>query len=137
MNLERIIKEALPALQITGTWIQKEAQSFDLNEVVLKGKNDLVSYVDKEAEKKLVTDLKKILPEAGFIIEEDTTDDDQKEFIWIIDPLDGTTNYIHGLPVYSIRVGLLQGRNVVGGIVYELNKMNSFCLERWRCFFKR
>ena len=59
MNLERIIKEALPALQKTGTWIQKEAQSFDLNKVVLKGKNDLVSYVDKDAEKKLVTDLKK------------------------------------------------------------------------------
>jgi myo-inositol-1(or 4)-monophosphatase len=135
MNLERIIKEALPALQKTGTWIQKEAQSFDLNKVVLKGKNDLVSYVDKEAEKKLVTDLKKILPEAGFITEEDTTDDDQKEFIWIIDPQDGTTNYIHGLPVYSISVGPLQGRNVVGGIVYELNKMTSFMLGKVEVLF--
>ncbi|MGY8977148.1 MAG: hypothetical protein ACKVLJ_03205 [Cytophagales bacterium] len=47
MNLEKIIKEALPALQKTGIWIQNEAQSFDLNKVVLKGKNDLVSYVDK------------------------------------------------------------------------------------------
>ena len=82
--------------------------------------------MDKEAEKKLVTDLKKILPEAGFITEEDTTDDDQKEFIWIIDTQDGKTNYIHGLPVYSISVGLLQGRNVVGGIVYELNKNELF-----------
>ena len=135
MNLERIIKEALPALQKTGTWIQKEAQSFDLNKVVLKGKNDLVSYVDKEAEKKLVTDFKKILPEAGFITEEDTTDDDQKEFIWIIAPQDGTTNYIHGLPVYSISVGPLQGRNVVGGIVYELNKMNSFMLGKVEVLF--
>jgi myo-inositol-1(or 4)-monophosphatase len=135
MNLEKIIKEALPALQKTGIWIQNEAQSFDLNKVVLKGKNDLVSYVDKEAEKKLVTDLKNILPEAGFITEEDTTDDDQKEFIWIIDPQDGTTNYIHGLPVYSISVGPLQGRNVVGGIVYELNKMTSFMLGKVEVLF--
>ena len=135
MNLKKIIKEALPALQKTGTWIQQEAQSFDLNKVVLKGKNDLVSYVDNEAEKKLVTDLKKILPEAGFITEEDTTDDDQKEFIWIIDTQDGKTNYIHGLPVYSISVGPLQGRNVVGGIVYELNKMNSFMLGKVEVLF--
>ena len=126
MNLEKIIKEALPALQKTGTWIQNEAQSFDLNKVVLKGKNDLVSYVDKEAEKKLVIDLKSILPEAGFITEEDTADDDQKEFTWIVDPLDGTTNFIHGLPVYSISVGLLQGKDIVGGIVYELNKKELF-----------
>ena len=111
MNLEKIIKEA---------------QSFDLNKVVLKVKTDLVSYVDKEAEKKLVPELKKILPEAGFIAEEDTIDDDQKEFIWIIDPLDGTTNFIHGLSVYSISVGLLQGRDVVGGILYELNKNELF-----------
>jgi len=105
MNLERIIKEALPALQKTGTWIQKEAQSFDLNKVVLKGKNDLVSYVDKEAEKKLVIDLKSILPEAGFVTEEDTANDDQKEFTWIVDPLDGTTNFILGCPYILSALG--------------------------------
>ena len=126
MNLEKIIKNALPALLKTGEWIQKESKFFDLNEVVLKGKNDLVSYVDKEAEKKLVDDLKTILPEAGFITEEGTISNNQKKITWIIDPLDGTTNFIHGLPVYSISVGLLQGTAIVGGIVYELNKNELF-----------
>ena len=51
MNLEKIIKKILLALQKTGEWIQKEAKSFDLNEIILKGKNDMVSGVDKEAEK--------------------------------------------------------------------------------------
>ena len=126
MNLEKIIKEALPVIQHTGAFIQKEAESFDLNKVILKGKNDLVSYVDKEAEKKLVINLKKILPQAGFITEEGTVSNDQKEFTWIVDPLDGTTNFIHGLPIYSISVGLLHRTDIVGGIVYELNKNELF-----------
>ena len=109
MNLEKITKKALIALLKTGKWIQQEAKFFDLNEVVFKGKNDLVSYVDKDAEKKLVDNLKTILPEAGFITEEGTIENDQKKFTWIVDPLDGTTNFIHGLPIYSISVGLLYG----------------------------
>ena len=126
MNFEKIIKNALPALLKTGEWIQKEAKFFDLNEVVFKGKNDLVYYVDKEAEKKLVDDLKTILPEAGFITEEGTINNNQKKITWIVDPVDGTTNFIHGLPIYSISVGLLQGKAIVGGIVYELNKNELF-----------
>ena len=126
MNLEKIIKNARLALLKTGEWIQKEAKFFDLNEVFFKGNNDMVSYVDKDAEKKLVNDLKTILPEAGFITEEGTIDNDQKKFTWIVDPLDGTTNFIHGLPIYSISVGLLKGTTIVGGIVYELNKNELF-----------
>ena len=126
MNLEKIIKKTLLVIQKTGEWIQKEAKFFDLNEIVFKGKNDMVSYVDKDAEKKLVRDLKSILPEAGFITEEGTIDNNQKKFTWIVDPLDGTTNFIHGLPIYSISVGLLQGTDIVGGIVYELNKNELF-----------
>lgn len=50
----------------------------------------------------------------------------KKKFTWIVDPLDGTTNFIHGLPIYSISVGLLKGAAIVGGIVYELNKNELF-----------
>ena len=126
MNLEEIVTGALPIIKETGRFIQKEAASFDLTEVILKGKNDLVSYVDKEAEKMIVVGLKILLPDAGFITEEGTVSQEQKEFTWIIDPLDGTTNFIHGLPIYSISVGLMKQGEMVGGIVYELNKDEIF-----------
>ena len=125
-ELRRNSTGALPIIKETGRFIQKEAASFDLTEVILKGKNDLVSYVDKEAEKMIVVGLKILLPDAGFITEEWTVSQEQKEFTWIIDPLDGTTNFIHGLPIYSISVGLMKQGEMVGGIVYELNKDEIF-----------
>ena len=67
-----------------------------------------MAYVDKEAEKMLVAGLSAILPEASFITEEGTTgqDPDPDALNWIIDPLDGTANFVHGLPIYCVSVGL-------------------------------
>ena len=74
--------------------------------------HDLVSYVDQETERRLVAGLRELLPEAGFITEEGTAGPTHaEEFIWIIDPLDGTTNFVHGLPVYSISVALLHHKS--------------------------
>ncbi|MCR9014566.1 inositol monophosphatase family protein [Aquiflexum gelatinilyticum] len=120
--------DLLPILQQTeivakeaGAFIRKERQSFDLNKVEQKGLNDLVSYVDKEAEKIIVDRLSRILPEADFITEEGTGSTNGKEYTWIIDPLDGTTNFIHGLPIFSVSIGLKFHDEVVLGVVYEIN----------------
>ena len=90
--------------------------------------HDLVSYVDQETERRLVAGLRQLLPEAGFITEEGTAGPDAhtEEFIWIIDPLDGTTNFVHGLPVYSISVALLHHQELVVGVVHEVNRDESF-----------
>lgn len=110
-----------------GLFIEQEAQTFTPDKIELKGLNSLVSYVDKEAEKMLVAGLSKILPEAGFITEEGTAGDyekGQKSYetgsYWIIDPLDGTTNFSHGLPIYSVSVGLLQDGELTLGVVYDI-----------------
>lgn len=116
---EKVAKEA-------GAFIRKERQSFDLNKVEQKGLNDLVSYVDKEAEKIIVDRLSRILPEADFITEEGTGSTNGKEYTWIIDPLDGTTNFIHGLPVFSVSIGLKYKKEVVLGVVYEINLEECF-----------
>lgn len=120
--------DLLPILQQTeivakeaGEFIRKERQSFDLNKVEQKGLNDLVSYVDKEAEKIIVDRLSRILPEADFITEEGTGSTNGKEYTWIIDPLDGTTNFIHGLPIFSVSIGLKHLNEIVLGVVYEIN----------------
>lgn len=109
-----------------GRYIAKEAQHFSLEHVEFKGKSDLVSYVDKQTEEKLVHGLNKILPEAGFITEEDTEDETGKEFTWIIDPLDGTTNFVHSLPTYAVSVALMQGDEIISGVVHEVNRDESF-----------
>ena len=80
-----------------------------------------MSYVDKESERKLVTALRKLFPEAGFITEEGTVEQSQEhEYNWIIDPLDGTTNFLHGLPLYAISIGLTRKGNVILGVIYDI-----------------
>lgn len=86
-----------------------------------KGVHDYVTQFDKESERRIVSRLKQLLPQAGFIAEEGTaTRTGDEEFVWIIDPLDGTTNYIHALPVTCVSIGLRQGNEMVLGVVYEL-----------------
>ena len=110
----------------TGRFIREESLNFDRNVVEEKKRfSDLVSYVDKQAEKQLVTKLGDLFPEAGFIAEEGTGKQ-KNGYNWIIDPLDGTTNFIHGLPVYSVSVALFDGSHVVLGVVYEVTRDECF-----------
>ena len=109
-----------------GAFIREEREKFSLSDVRHKGQNDLVSYVDTEAEKAIVKRLSDVFPEAGFITEEKTIDKTGKEYNWIIDPLDGTTNFIHGLPLYSTCIGLMKDNEVVLGVVYEVNRDECF-----------
>ncbi|KAA9340041.1 inositol monophosphatase family protein [Adhaeribacter soli] len=126
MNLENLCKQVVAEARCTGAFIRKEGQEFDASKIEHKGFNDLVSYVDKEAEKQLVDALKTLLPEAGFITEEGTDSTKAEEFNWIIDPLDGTTNFMHGLPVFSISIALMQKQELVLGMIYEINKDEAF-----------
>lgn len=107
-----------------GAFIRQESLSFSREKIEYKDFNNLVSYVDKEAEKLIVDALQKLLPEAGFITEEGTTGQnaDRTGLNWIIDPLDGTANFIHGLPVFSVSIGLADGKNPLVGTVYDINR---------------
>ena len=118
INLQEILKETEIATKIVGTFLKNEIQKISSSDVVTKSLNSLVTYVDKTAEEKLVKALSKILPEAGFITEEGTSTKEGEQYNWIIDPLDGTTNYIHGLPIYSVSIALSSKDEVVIGVVY-------------------
>lgn len=88
MNYELLCNKVIAIARLTGNFIRKESLSFDDAKIEYKGLNDLVSYVDKTAERQLVKNLKKVLPEAGFITEEDETENTYNQpFTWIIDPL--------------------------------------------------
>lgn len=124
--LQEITAKVGSLAKTVGNFIQAEAQNFNRDSVEVKSFNQLVSYVDKTAEEKLVEGLKQIMPEAGFITEEATIAIEQKEYMWVIDPLDGTTNFIHQLPIYSISIALLHNNIPVIGVVFEPNRHELF-----------
>jgi myo-inositol-1(or 4)-monophosphatase len=126
MDYELLCDKVLSITRLTGNFIRKESMGFDAKSIEHKGLNDLVSYVDKEAEQQLVANLSELIPEAGFITEEKTINRTGEVYNWIIDPLDGTTNFIHGLPTYSISIALYEGSEPVLGVVYEINRAELF-----------
>ena len=126
MNLRQLCQNVTIIARSAGAFIKHEAAGFDRSKVELKGFNDLVSYVDKQAEEQLVKQLRELLPEAGFITEEETDTVQKERFNWIIDPLDGTTNFTHGLPIFSVSIALMEGEEIVLGVVYEPNRDECF-----------
>jgi myo-inositol-1(or 4)-monophosphatase len=126
VDYELLCAKVVSITRLTGNFIRKEAMAFNADAIEYKGLNDLVSYVDKNAEKQLVRNLTKILPDAGFITEEETENVIGKKYTWIIDPLDGTTNFIHGIPTYAISIALYEENQPVIGVVYEINRGEMF-----------
>lgn len=113
-----------------GEFMAEERKTFNDSKVETKGLHDLVSYVDKESEKRIIAELQKLLPESGFIAEEGTSDIRGERFNWVIDPLDGTTNFIQGVPIYAVSIGLLDGDELVLGVVYEVGR--DECFYAWK-----
>lgn len=111
-------------------FILEERKKFRLSDIEIKGHNDLVSYVDKTAEQMIVSGLTELLPESGFITEENTSNKKGERYNWIIDPLDGTTNFIHGVPCFCISIALLDNDDLVAGVVHELNF--DECFYAWK-----
>lgn len=126
MNLKNLCSSVITIVKKTGDFIHKESLHFNRSEVEYKSYNALVSYVDKTAEIQLVESLKKLIPDAGFITEENTIKEQKKTYIWIIDPLDGTTNFVHNIPVYGISVALMYKNEIILGVVYEVNRKETF-----------
>jgi len=114
-----------------GAYIRNERSKFSLTSVERKHAHDYVSYVDKGSEQLIVSALRQLLPEAGFITEEGTTGDDGcAELTWVVDPLDGTTNFIHQYAPYAVSIALLQGHEVLLGVVYEI--CHNECYYAWQ-----
>ena len=128
--LETITLQVIEVAKQAGAFIRQERINFNSDSIEYKGLNDLVSYVDKTAEGMIVAALEKILPEAGFLTEEKTINRTGERYNWIIDPLDGTTNFIHGLTVFSVSIALKEYDELVAGVVYEVNL--DECFYAWK-----
>ncbi len=136
LNLETITRLVCQVAREAGSYIKKERASFSVDKVERKHAHDYVSYVDKGSELLIVKALREILPEAGFITEEGTTGSEElrvksEEFLtWVVDPLDGTTNFIHGYAPYAVSIALIQGREILVGVVYEI--VSDECFYAWK-----
>lgn len=124
--LNKICSRVIDLTYEVGEFIMSEKDKISSKDIELKGVHNYVTYVDKTAEKMLVEGLSEILPQSGFIAEEGTSDKKGELFNWIIDPLDGTTNFIHGLPPFCISIALQQNDEIVMGIIYEPNLNEVF-----------
>ncbi len=120
MNLSSIIEQVKPVVLEAGAFIKKEAGQVQHEQIEHKTLNNLVSYVDKTAEEMLVKGLRKIIPEAVFITEEETVIQEKGDWKWVVDPLDGTTNFLHGIPLFSVSIALMYQEEVQCGWVYDI-----------------
>lgn len=128
MDFEILCRKVCALVVETGKFVaESRIHLFDNQEAIeVKGHSNFVTTVDKASERRLVEGLSVLLPEAGFVAEEGTSDKRGEEYNWIIDPIDGTTNFIHGLSPYSISVGLSRHQKPVLGVVYEISHGELF-----------
>lgn len=124
LNLSDVQRDVRAVLQEAKHTFFDSVSDFDTLD--FKGLNQLVTNTDVATEAFLVEHLKRIVPASSILAEEETEQRKKAEFEWIIDPLDGTTNYVHQIPVYSISVALQHRGATIAGFVHELNRDELF-----------
>lgn len=130
INYEELCTQVIKIAISVGQFIKQESEDFSSNKIEYKGLNDMVSYVDKTSEARIIEALSKILPSSGFIAEEGVNNHQAETFNWIIDPLDGTTNFVHGIPTYAVGIALQENDELVLGVVYEVQREE--CFYAWK-----
>ena len=126
MNLENIAGQVTRLCLQNGTYIMQELNVLKAKDIEEKDEHNFVTYVDRKSEEMLVEELSRLVPGSGFIAEEGKYGPSGADLKWVIDPLDGTTNFIHGVPVFSISIALMREEEVILGVVHEINRSESF-----------
>ncbi|MBN1415900.1 MAG: inositol monophosphatase [Bacteroidales bacterium] len=130
MDYRKYCELVIDIAREAGGFIRERLHQVRLSDIEKKGKQNFVTEVDKGAEERIVSSLEKLLPEAGFITEEGTSTKTGIRYTWVIDPLDGTTNFIHGSPFVAVSIALLEDNEPVVGVVYEL--FMDECFYAWK-----
>lgn len=129
-DLKTITQQVCAVAREAGAYIRKEREGFSADKVERKHAHDYVSYVDKGSEQRIVEALRALVPEAGFITEEGLASHTGEQLLWVVDPLDGTTNFIHGFAPYAVSIALIRGKEILVGVVYEI--CADECFYAWQ-----
>ena len=126
-NLNVMIKSAEKASRA----LIRDFGEIEKLQVSIKGPTDFVSNADLKAEKIIIEELKKARPYYSIISEEDGSENNKdKDHTWIIDPIDGTTNFLHGVPHFAISIALKYGNEIISGLIYDPIKDEMFYAEK-------
>ena len=133
-SLHPMLNIAIKAARAAGAIINRGSQDLDILKISHKGPNDFVSEVDQAAEAAIIEILLGAYPQHGILAEESGRQHGAKhsEFVWIIDPLDGTTNFLHGFPVYAVSIALAHRGQVQQAVVYDPTRNDLFYASRGR-----
>ena len=130
INLELLAIDVCAVARRVAEYIRNERRNFNQNCVEHKQAHDYVSYVDKQSEEKIVAQLRQLLPDAGFITEEKSATYQGEDYCWVVDPLDGTTNFIHAYPPYAVSIALISGKEILLGVVCDVP--TASCYYAWK-----
>jgi myo-inositol-1(or 4)-monophosphatase len=136
MLYSALINVMVKAARRAGRSLARDLGEIENLQVSLKGPANFVSLADKRAEEMLYADLAKARPGYGFIGEEGgTREGTDKSHTWIVDPLDGTTNFLHGIPQFAISIGLQREDTVIAGVIYNPANDELYIAERGKGAF--
>lgn len=135
-----MLNTAVKAARKAGAIINRASLDLDLVRVSSKGRSDFVTEVDRAAEQAIISVLKTAYPNHSFLAEESGHSGDvpaggDPDYQWIIDPLDGTTNFIHGFPQYAVSIGLKHRGQIAQAVVYDPTRDELFTATRGRGAF--
>ena len=124
-----LLNIAIRAARAAGSVIVRRLDRIDTLNIVEKGPNDFVSDVDKRAEEIIIDTIHRAYPDHGILAEE-SGEQTGNEYVWIIDPLDGTTNYLHGFPQFAVSVAVRHKDRVEHGVVFDPLRQELFTASR-------
>jgi myo-inositol-1(or 4)-monophosphatase len=135
--LHPMLNVAIKAARAAGAIINRASMDLDILKINTKSPNDFVTEVDQMAEEAIIDTLLQAYPDHGILAEESGRAHGAKhsEFVWIIDPLDGTTNFIHGFPVYCVSIALAHRGVVQQAVVYDPTRNDLFYATKGRGAF--
>jgi myo-inositol-1(or 4)-monophosphatase len=120
MARSALLNVMVQSVRKAGRGLQRDFGEVENLQVSMKGPGDFVSAADRRAEEILFEELKRVRPGYGFLMEESgVVEGDDPTHRWIVDPLDGTTNFLHGIPMFSISLALERNGQIVAGVVYN------------------
>ena len=129
-----MLNTAVKAARKAGSIINRASLDIDLVKVAAKGRSDFVTEVDRAAEQAILDILLKAYPDHAILAEESGASG-ESEYTWIIDPLDGTTNFIHGFPQYAVSIALRHREHITQAVVYDPTRNELFTATRGRGAF--
>ncbi|WP_298378691.1 inositol monophosphatase family protein [uncultured Bradyrhizobium sp.] len=136
MLYSALINVMVKAARRAGRSLKRDLGEIEHLQVSLKGPANFVSLADKRAEEMLYTDLEKARPGYGFLGEEGgKREGSDKTHTWIVDPLDGTTNFLHGIPQFAISIGLQREDTIIAGVIYNPANDELYIAERGKGAF--